>query len=233
MIELHDVTKTHSRGQTQVHALRGITCRIPEQAFTFFVGPSGSGKSTLLYLIGCLDEPTSGEIIVGGQRLRDFTSAQRDAYRRTQVGFIFQSFNLLSNLTALENVLVPYMPGGISPRLRSEAVALLGRIGLGDRLSHRPSQLSGGEQQRVAIARALLKRPQYVLADEPTGELDSENGAQVLRDLRSLQAEQGATVLIVTHDQQYIQPGDCVLRIRDGRVAEQATSDVSRTAFSP
>jgi putative ABC transport system ATP-binding protein len=147
------------------------------------------------------------------------THRERDKYRRDQVGFVFQNFNLLANLTALENVLVPFFPQGVPAAQRVEAVELLQRVGLGDRLDHRPSQLSGGEQQRVAIARALLKRPKLVLADEPTGELDSESGSEIYRHLRRLRDDCGSTVVVVTHDRTHIQPADHVLSLRDGRLA--------------
>jgi len=221
MIEVDNVTKTYRHGTGEVRALRGLSCQIPPGVMTFMVGPSGSGKSSLLYLLGALDQPTSGEIICLGQRLSQLTSRQRDEYRRNQVGFVFQNFNLLANLTAVENVLVPFLPQGIAPPRHAEALELLKRVGLGDRLDHRPSQLSGGEQQRVAIARALLKRPQLVLADEPTGELDSESGAEVYRYLRELRDDHGSTVVVVTHDRTHIQPADNVLTLRDGRLAAQ------------
>jgi|SRR3569623_1107241 putative ABC transport system ATP-binding protein len=218
MIDIRDITKTHRRGETEVAALRGVSCTIPAGAFTFIVGPSGSGKSTLLYLIGSLDQPTSGEISVDGRRLSEFTKAERDAYRREKVGFVFQNFNLLSNLNVVENVLVPYMPTGQAKSREAAAIELLQRVGLGNRLDHRPNQLSGGEQQRVALARALLKRPLLVLADEPTGELDSQSGAEVFRYLRELRDEHNSTVVIVTHDRSYIRPEDHVITLRDGQV---------------
>jgi putative ABC transport system ATP-binding protein len=227
MIQINNITKIHKRGETDIHALRGVSCDIPSGSFTFVVGPSGSGKSTLLYLIGALDEPTGGEIIVNGQSLFHLSSKQRDEYRRLKIGFVFQSFNLLTNLTAVENVLIPYMPRGISTELRRNAVELLERVGLGDRLEHRPNQLSGGEQQRVAIARALLKKPAVVLADEPTGELDSENGLEIFRHLRSLNQEQKTTVIVVTHDQQYLTEDDHVLKLRDGQLENEETEDVT------
>jgi len=220
MISVENVTKCYSTRFGQVPALQGLSCSMPRAAFTFIVGPSGSGKSTLLYLIGALDRPTSGEITVMQTRLSTLDRAARDAFRRDQVGFIFQDFNLLSNLTALENVLCPFMPRGVSASLRSSARDLLARVGLEQRLNHRPSQLSGGEQQRVAIARALLKRPAVVLADEPTGELDSETGAAIYRHLRALCAEQGTAVVVVTHDRSFVQPQDQVIVIRDGRRVE-------------
>lgn len=220
MIDIDNVTKTYQRGTTQVQALRGFSAHIPGSVFTFIVGPSGSGKSSLLYLLGALDQPTTGEITVNGRPLSKMGTRDRDAFRRDQVGFVFQNFNLLANLNAVENALIPYMPQGITADKRREAEALLSRVGLGNRLDHRPNQLSGGEQQRVAIARALLKRPLLVLADEPTGELDSQSGAEVYRYLRELREEHGSTVVIVTHDRSQIQPHDHVLTVRDGRLVQ-------------
>ena len=219
MIDIQNVTKTYYRGSTEVRALRGLTCQIPGARLTFMVGPSGSGKSSLLYLLGGLDQPTSGDIVIRGRSVNRLPPRERDRFRRDEVGFIFQNFNLLANLTAVENVLVPYLPQGVSPSLRRSAEDLLGRVGLAGRLEHRPSQLSGGEQQRVAIARALLKKPVLVLADEPTGELDSESGAEVYRHLRALRDEQGTTVVIVTHDRSHILPSDNVISLRDGQLA--------------
>lgn len=219
MIDVQNVTKVHKRGTLEVHALRGVSCQIEQGSFTFILGPSGSGKSTLLYLLGALDEPTGGVISVSGRSLAAMKTSERDAFRRQEVGFIFQSFNLLSNLSAVDNALAPFLPRGVTPAFRQEAVDLLTRLGLGSRLTHRPNQLSGGEQQRVAIARALLKKPKLVLADEPTGELDSENGAAIMADLRALCSEHKSTVVVVTHEQEHIQSGDRLIRIRDGRVA--------------
>lgn len=218
MIEVQRVSKVHRRGLHEVVALHEISCEIPEESFTFILGPSGSGKSTLLYLLGALDAPTSGQILFGGKDLGALSASEKDCYRRNEVGFIFQNFNLISNLSALENVLVPFIPQGVSAADRTRARGLLERVGLGDRIEHRPFQLSGGEQQRVAIARALFKRPRLILADEPTGELDSVNGAAILKDLRLLCREQRTTVVIVTHEHEHLRPDDRVIRIRDGRV---------------
>ncbi|MEZ6056814.1 MAG: ABC transporter ATP-binding protein [Planctomycetaceae bacterium] len=218
LLTVKDVTKVHRQGEVEVPVLRGLSCVIPERAFVFIVGPSGSGKSTLLYLLGALDAPTTGEISFGSLSLNRMTADERDRYRREEVGFIFQNFNLLSTMSAVDNVLVPSLPQGTSPEKRQEAVELLKRVGLGHRLTHRPGQLSGGEQQRVAIARAILKRPKLVLADEPTGELDSENGRQIFQYLRELQRERGSTVVTVTHDERYFEEGDVILEIRDGRI---------------
>ncbi len=230
MIEVEHVSKIHRRGELDVPALRDVSCVLPRGCFSFILGPSGSGKSTLLYLLGGLDEPTSGSIRIDGIELKGMPVPERDRFRREDVGFVFQSFNLLSNLTALDNVLVPSLPRGVTPQQRRDAVELLERLGMGTRLDHRPGQLSGGEQQRVAIARALLKRPKLILADEPTGELDSENSARVLQDLRDACAEYGATVVIVTHEHEHVRPGDVVIRIRDGRVVEATPQSPSCSA---
>lgn len=222
MIDVEHVSKVHQRGQLTVTALREINCQIPAHTFTFILGPSGSGKSTLLYLLGGLDEPTTGVIRIDGRSVTGMASLERDHFRRNDVGFIFQSFNLLSNLTAVENVLIPYYPQGATVEHRRGAKAMLERLGLGDRLDHCPGQLSGGEQQRVAIARALLKRPKLILADEPTGELDTENSLLILQDLREACQQQGATVVVVTHEHEFVRPGDNLIRIRDGRVVESS-----------
>lgn len=225
MIKLQDVSRSHTVGATTVHALRNVTAEIPDGAFAFIVGPSGSGKSTLLYLIGALDDLSGGDIEVDGISLSSLSPSGRDAFRRDTLGFIFQSFNLLPNLTAVENVLVPFLAKGVSRELRQQAIDLLESVGLKDRVEHRPLELSGGEQQRVAIARALLKDPKIILADEPTGELDSKTGAGVIECLRGLNREHGATVVIVTHDQSYIEDGDVILEIRDGElIAERVTN---------
>jgi putative ABC transport system ATP-binding protein len=221
MIQLQDVTKVYRRGLHEVAALRGVSFELPPASFAFVLGPSGSGKSTLLQLLGALDEPTSGEITIAGTRLRGMSARRRDEFRRDQIGFVFQSFNLLSNLTAVDNVLVPFLPRGVPAELRTRATELLQQVGLADRLDHRPNQLSGGEQQRVAIARALLKRPKLILADEPTGELDSETGAEVFRLLRNLRDQHQATVIVVTHDPIFIRPEDDILRMRDGRLTAE------------
>lgn len=221
MISVREVTKSYRRGPHQVAALRGVSFDLPVASFAFVLGPSGSGKSTLLQLLGALDEPTTGDIHLSGRSLKGMSARERDRFRRDQIGFIFQSFNLLANLTAVDNVLVPFLPRGVSTELHSRAIALLQQVGLGDRLDHRPNQLSGGEQQRVAIARALLKRPAVVLADEPTGELDSQTGAEVFQLLRGLRQEHRATVIVVTHDPTFIQAGDRLLRLRDGQLTEE------------
>ena len=220
MIEIKNVTKTHVKGQTDVHALRGVTCSIERGVFHFILGPSGSGKSSLLYLMGALDEPTSGEILFEDRSLSALTNSERDAYRRDDVGFIFQSFNLLNNLDAVDNTLVPYLPQGISTELRDRAVEMLQQVGLGDRLDHRPHQLSGGEQQRIAIARALLKQPKLVLADEPTGNLDPDSRETAMDYLSAFHAE-GRTIVMVTHDEFAAGYAKRTLRLVNGVVSEE------------
>ncbi|MBX3443512.1 MAG: ABC transporter ATP-binding protein [Planctomyces sp.] len=224
MIDVERVSKSYRRGAAQIPVLRGLSCHVPQGAFAFIVGPSGSGKSTLLYLMGALEVPDSGAIRLAGESLGDMPPQRKDDLRRRRIGFVFQSFNLLSNLDAVDNVLVPFLPTGEAAQRRPEAVDLLRDVGLGDRLDHRPSQLSGGEQQRVAIARALLKQPDLILADEPTGELDSATGHEIFALLRRLQAERGTTVVTVTHDHRYIRQEDLVLRIQDGVIVPSEAS---------
>lgn len=221
MIDVYDVRKVFQRGQQQVHALRGVSFHVDTGRCAFIVGPSGSGKSTLLYMMGLLDRPTSGSIVVDGRDLTTMSENDINLYRRDKVGFIFQSFNLISNLSALDNVLVPFLPRGVTPEQRQKASDLLEEVGLADRMHHRPYQLSGGEQQRVAIARALVKDPILVLADEPTGELDSRTGDEIYRILRNLQSQRQATLVVVTHDRRFINPDDLILEIQDGHLATQ------------
>lgn len=218
MIEVSDVHKSFRSGEGMIEALRGITCKVPKGRFAFIVGPSGSGKSTLLYLMGALDRPTSGKIEVEGFDLTAMNEAEQNTYRRDKIGFIFQAFNLIANLTAVENVLIPFLPRGITAEQREKAATLLTEVGLGHRLGHRPRQMSGGEQQRVAIARALIKDPVLLLADEPTGELDSHTGDEIYKILRALQAKRQTTLVVVTHDRRFIRSEDLVLEIQDGHL---------------
>jgi putative ABC transport system ATP-binding protein len=227
MISVVNVWKSYRSGTRWVEALRGLSCEIERGRFAFIVGPSGSGKSTLLYLLGAIDRPTRGEVLVDGKNLVAMSEAMQNLYRREQVGFIFQSFNLISNLSALENVLVPFLPRGVTAEQKQAAVELLTQVGLGDRLDHRPYQLSGGEQQRVAIARALVKRPLLLLADEPTGELDSKTGDEIYRILRSMQRSFQTTLVVVTHDRRFITPDDLVLEIQDGQLVEAGGTTAS------
>ncbi len=222
MIQVRDVTKSYPSGAGRLNVLKGVSCEFPAGTFSFILGPSGSGKSTLLYLLGALDDPSSGEIIVDGLPLSGLSPGERDRFRREKVGFIFQSFNLIKNLDALQNVLVPFLAGGASPAMRQRARELLDRVGLKDRWHHRPTHMSGGEQQRVAIARAILKAPRVMLADEPTGELDSETGRLIFDLLRELQQEQNVTVITVTHDERYLTPSDRILRMENGVIRDHS-----------
>lgn len=221
MIDVNEVTKTYGKGENRVEALRGVTFQIPDGACAFIVGPSGSGKSTLLTLLGALDRPSSGTIQVGGWDVTAMSEDQQDAYRHDHVGFIFQSFNLIPNLSAIDNVLIPFLPSGSWAPWRERAAELLTQVGLGNRLHHRPYQLSGGQQQRVAIARALIKDPILLLADEPTGELDSNAGDEIFQLLRQQQSERNCTLIVVTHDRRFITPDDVVLELEDGRLVQR------------
>lgn len=218
MIDVQQVTKVYQTGENQVQALRGVTFTVPRGACAFIVGPSGSGKSTLLTLLGTLDRPTAGTIRVEDQDITAMTEDEQDRFRHDHVGFIFQAFNLIGNLTALDNVLIPFLPSGSWAPWRQKAVDLLAQVGLGGRLNHRPSQLSGGQQQRVAIVRALIKDPILILADEPTGELDSKAGDEIFQILRSQQTQRDCTLIVVTHDRRFITPNDYVYELEDGQL---------------
>jgi putative ABC transport system ATP-binding protein len=217
-----DLTRTFEVGETQIDALRGVSLAIEPGQFVALVGPSGSGKSTFLNLVGGLDRPTSGELWVDGVELSASKEKALTEHRRRRVGFVFQSFNLLPRLTALENVALPLMFVGVAEADRlARARHLLDQVGLADRLEHRPTQLSGGEQQRVAIARALVGRPAIILADEPTGNVDTTTGAEIMVLLRRLNREQGVTLLLVTHDPEAAAFADRVIQLRDGQIEVQ------------
>ena len=213
-IVLRSVTKTYRRGERRITALQDVSFEMSQGELALLVGPSGSGKTTLLTLIGALDRPDRGEIIVGGAEITGLSRAAAALYRNGRVGFIFQSYNLLPQLTALENVLLPMLPKRRADRRR--AVELLDAVGLSDRGSHRPSELSGGEQQRVAIARALANDPAIILADEPTGNLDNDNACKIAELLASACRQRGKSLILVTHDRDMIRPADRVFAMRDG-----------------
>ena len=220
-----NLARTFKVGETTVEALRGISLDVPQGQFVALVGPSGSGKSTLLNLVGGLDRPTGGELWIDGIELGAARDKVLTDHRRRRVGFVFQSFNLLPRLTALENVALPLIFARVAERDRlARARELLGQVGLGDRIDHRPTQLSGGEQQRVAIARALVGRPAIILADEPTGNLDSVTGQEIMALLRRLNHDQGVTMLLVTHDPEAASYAGRIIRMRDGRIEEQGAS---------
>ncbi|MFL7808838.1 MAG: ABC transporter ATP-binding protein [Anaerolineae bacterium] len=213
------LARRYKMGDTFVDALQGVDLEVARGEFVALVGPSGSGKSTVLNLIGGLDRPTTGEIWIDGVELSKSDEKALTRHRRQHVGFVFQSFNLLPRLTAEENVALPLMFGGVPEKeRRARARALLERVGLTERLTHRPTQLSGGEQQRVAIARALVAQPALLLADEPTGNLDTTTGVEIMRLLKELNQEHGLTLLVVTHDPEVATFADRVVRLRDGQV---------------
>ena len=215
------LARRYKMGDTFVDALQGVDLEIARGEFVALVGPSGSGKSTVLNLVGGLDRPTEGEIWIDGKELSASDEKTLTRHRRQHVGFVFQSFNLLPRLTAEENVALPLMFGGVPEKdRRTRARSLLERVGLAERLTHRPTQLSGGEQQRVAIARALVGQPALLLADEPTGNLDTTTGVEIMRLLKELNQEQGLTLLVVTHDPEVASFADRVVRLRDGQVDE-------------
>jgi len=219
IVETRDLVKVYGDG-TEVRALNGVNMRVVRGEFVSVMGPSGSGKSTLLNMIGALDRPTSGQVLVNGEDLA--TVRDLDTFRARTVGFVFQLHNLIPTLTARENVEVPMMgqPVGRAER-RRRAEELLALVGLAERMDHLPSQLSGGERQRVAIARALANRPSLVLADEPTGDLDSQSGAEIIRLMRRLNKELGTTFIIVTHDPAVARQTERVLIMRDGRIVRE------------
>jgi putative ABC transport system ATP-binding protein len=213
------LTRRYKMGDTFVEALRGVDLEIARGEFVALVGPSGSGKSTVLNLIGGLDRPSEGEIWIDGKELSARDEKTLTRHRRQHVGFVFQSFNLLPRLTAEENVALPLMFGGVPEKeRRARAKELLEQVGLAERLTHRPTQLSGGEQQRVAIARALVGQPALLLADEPTGNLDTTTGVEIMHLLKELNQEHGLTLLVVTHDPEVAAFADRVVRLRDGQV---------------
>ncbi len=218
IIEMLGITKVYDTGKIKVEALKGIDLVVDKGEFVAVVGPSGSGKSTLLNLIGCLDTPTGGEYMLGGEAVAGLDRDQLADVRNRRVGFVFQNFNLLPQLTALENVEMPMLFGGISRReRRRRALEHLEKVGLGDRVEHRPTELSGGQMQRVAIARALAMEPDIILADEPTGNLDTGSGSDVMSLLGELWG-QGRTLVVVTHDKTLAQRAGRVVEIRDGVV---------------
>jgi putative ABC transport system ATP-binding protein len=214
-----NLSRTFEVGETVVEALHCINLEVAKGQFVALVGPSGSGKSTFLNLVGGLDRPSGGELWIDGVELSASKEKALTEHRRRRVGFVFQSFNLLPRLTALENVALPLMFVGVEEGERLDrARNLLGQVGLTERLEHRPTQLSGGEQQRVAIARALVNRPAIILADEPTGNLDSATGAEIMALLRRLNRDQGVTLLLVTHDPEAAAFADLIVQLRDGQV---------------
>jgi len=227
LVDFEDVSKTYEMGSETVTALRDVTLSIPEGQFVAVVGPSGSGKSTFLHLLSAMDRPTTGEVRVGDWRLKALDRSQQSRFRRTMVGMIFQQFHLVPTMTARENVALPLILAGMAPSKRNgRAADALGTVGLGDRLEHRPSELSGGEQQRVAVARALVTDPPLLLADEPTGNLDSDTGRQIIDLLERVHQEQGRTVLVVTHHFDEVEHvSERVLQLQDGAIRDDSRAN--------
>ena len=228
VIEIENITKVYQMGEVEVHALRGVSLQIEVGEWVAIMGPSGSGKSTLMHLIGCLDTPTSGSYQLDGAEVGGMDDNQLAIIRNRQIGFVFQTFNLLPRTSALKQVMLPmqYFRDGAriaSSERKRRAQEALEMVGLGDRVDHRPTELSGGEQQRVAIARALVNDPAIIMADEPTGNLDSKAGAEVMEILHRLHREKGITVVMVTHDEEIGAQAERVVRLRDGRIVNGQT----------
>jgi ABC-type lipoprotein export system ATPase subunit len=225
LIKLQDVRKNYRLGEVDVPVLKGVSLSVNHGELIALMGASGSGKSTLMNILGCLDRPTSGSYKLDGQEVSELTTDQRAAVRSQKIGFVFQSFNLLARTSALENVMMPltYAPRHVPDReARERAKELLHRVGLGDRMGNFPSQLSGGQMQRVAIARALINRPPLLFADEPTGNLDSKTSEEVLQMFQRLNAEEGITIILVTHEMEVAAHAKRIIRIRDGLIESGA-----------
>lgn len=225
MLELREITKSYGEGVAEVHALRDVDLTVDDGAMVAVMGPSGSGKSTLLTIAGTLEEPTAGEVLIGGQPVRGLSRGAKARLRRRTIGYVFQDFNLLPGLTAAENVSLPLELDGLTARkARVAGLRALDRLGLGERAGHYPDQLSGGERQRVAIARAMVGERKLLLADEPSGALDSVNAQAVMRLLHHACKDAGMTAVVVTHDAQLASWADRVVFLRDGRVTDQTSA---------
>ncbi len=218
MISVQELKKTYIMGTEQVHALKSITCNILKNEYVALMGPSGSGKSTLMNLLGCLDTPTSGTYLLNGINVSQMVDSELAAVRNREIGFVFQTFNLLPRLTALDNVALPLVYSGMSKANRIERAShVLDIVGLGDRMTHKPNELSGGQRQRVAIARALVNDPAIILADEPTGNLDTKTSIEIMQIFESIQ-DKGNTVIIVTHEPDIAEHAHRIIKLRDGLI---------------
>jgi len=216
VIEAHDIRKVYKMGEVEVEALGGVSFSIKRGEVIAIMGPSGSGKSTLMNMLGCLDRPSSGEYFLDGEPVASLNDDQLASIRNRKVGFVFQSFNLLSRQTAITNVELPLRYSGSTEGRRARAIEALKAVGLGDRMTHRPTELSGGQQQRVAIARAIVNNPAIIMADEPTGNLDSKVGKEIMSLLLNLNKENSTTLIIVTHDPNIAENAQRIIRLRDG-----------------
>ena len=234
VIELRDICKVYEMGEVQVHALRGVSLQVSKGEIMTIMGPSGSGKSTMMNIIGCLDQPTSGSYFLEGQNVSHLHDDELAAIRNIRIGFVFQTFNLLARTSALQNVTLPLIYAGV-PRSerRARAQAALETVGLGHRLDHQPTELSGGQQQRVAIARSLVGDPSIILADEPTGNLDSKSGAEVMAILQELNRNQGITVILVTHDPIIARHSERIIHLYDGQISHTELIEQRLTAMRP
>ncbi|MBT3230926.1 ABC transporter ATP-binding protein [Candidatus Uhrbacteria bacterium] len=221
VIITRDLTKVYQMGEVEVHALRGVSIEIQRGEVVAIMGPSGSGKSTLMNTLGCLDQPSGGEYILDGETVADLNDDQLADIRNRKVGFVFQSFNLLARSTALSNVELPLRYSGTTTGRKEKARAALEAVGLGDRVDHRPAELSGGQQQRVAIARALVNDPAILMADEPTGNLDSKVGQEIMDLLLNLNKESGTTLIIITHDPKVAAQAQRTIRLHDGKIRKE------------
>ncbi len=224
VIQIENVTKEYQMGEIKVAALRGVSLAIERGEMVAIIGPSGSGKSTLMNIIGCLDTPTSGNYILDGVLVSSLTDDAQADIRNQKIGFVFQQFNLLPRTPALDQVELPMVYAGVPDR-RARALAALEAVGLNERVHHRPNELSGGQQQRVAIARALVNHPSIILADEPTGNLDSKSGAEIMSIFKSLNREQGMTIVLVTHDPSIAAQAQRTIRLRDGLVVQEGGAE--------
>lgn len=233
IISVEDLRKTYIMGPTKVHALRTITLDIYNNEFVALMGPSGSGKSTLMNLIGCLDTPSSGTYVLNGTNVSTMTDSELAEVRNKEIGFVFQTFNLLPRLSALENVALPLVYSGISKAQRNNrALEVLDAVGLGDRSHHKPNEMSGGQRQRVAIARALVNNPSIILADEPTGNLDTKTSLEIMEIMEQIHA-QGNTIILVTHEPEIARHCHRIVRLRDGEVEKDYKNEEIVTTTNP